>query len=59
MADIIEFRSRKKIRDDVLDVHLGKLMSLYLELERLHREINHEKQVIKMLTNGESDEKKS
>lgn len=59
MADIIEFRSRKKVRDEQLDAHLDKLMSLYLELERLHREINHEKQVIKMLTNGESDEKKS
>lgn len=57
MADIIEFRSRKKVKDAELDAHLGKLMSLYLELERLHREINFEKQVIKMLTNGESDEK--
>ena len=59
MADIIKFRSRKKVKDEQLDAHLDKLMSLYLELERLHREINHEKQVIKMLTNGESDEKKS
>lgn len=59
MADIIEFRSRKRVKDEQLDAHLDKLMSLYLELERLHREINHEKQVIKMLTNGESDEKKS
>ena len=59
MADIIEFRSRKRVKDEQLDAHLDKLMSLYLELERLHREINHEKQVIKMLTNGENDEKKS
>jgi hypothetical protein len=57
MADIIEFRSRKRVKDEQLDAHLDKLMSLYLELERLHREINHEKQVIKMLTNGENDEK--
>lgn len=56
MADIIQFRSRKKVKDDVLDAHLAKLMSLYLQLESLHREINHEKQVIKMLTKGESDE---
>jgi len=59
MADIIEFRSRKRIKDDVLDVHLAKLMSLYLRLESLHREINHEKQVIKMLTKGEDDDKKT
>jgi hypothetical protein len=57
MADIIEFRSRKRVKDEQLDAHHDKLMSLYLELERLHREINHEKQVIKMLTNGENDEK--
>ena len=56
MADIIQFRSRKKVKDDVLDAHLAKLMSLYLQLENLHREINHEKQVIKLLTKGESDE---
>lgn len=57
MADIIEFRSRKKVKDEQLDAHHDKLMSLYLELERLHREINHEKQVIKMLIGDDNDKK--